>query len=418
MGLEEGNRILADKGWLEYQDGGFESLSPYSWKHLPVHLAAMKRWDDMATLLGDTDYFQYAYWRSFDDVCAWWVLVERNSPHTVVNAYVPELGGKSANGTAELSKGWLLMHFGHNKEALTLFKFVQSLARERGDQELLSRSIGNQALIHKAWGELDRAMELHKEQERLCKELGTKDGLRACLGNQALIHQAWGELDRAMELHKEKERLCKELGNKDGLQRSLGNQALIHRAWGELDLAMELHKEQERLCKELGNKDGLSGCLGSQALIHRAWGELDRAMELLKEQERQCKELGNKDGLSRSLALQAVLMVSKLDKPREALALIEEALDIAEKQGFKYLVSKVSEIRDQIREIIQSGSAKPGTDDSVKERVLDIPAAHDTADHRKVSMLNIQYQQELARWRKLPWWKRLLMKKPDRPTGK
>lgn len=33
-------------------------------------------------------------------------------------------------------------------------------------------------------------------------------GLAYSLGNQALIHKDWGDLERAMELHKEKERIC------------------------------------------------------------------------------------------------------------------------------------------------------------------------------------------------------------------
>ena len=56
------------------------------------------------------------------------------------------------------------------------------------------------------------------------------DGLQRSLGNQALIYKAKGELDRAMELLKERERICRELGNDDGLQRSLGNQTLIQQS--------------------------------------------------------------------------------------------------------------------------------------------------------------------------------------------
>ena len=78
-------------------------------------------------------------------------------------------------------------------------------------------------------------MKLHKEEERICKELGNKNGLSASLGGQALILQAWGDLEGAMKLHKEEERVCKELGNKNGLSASLGNQALILQAWGDLE---------------------------------------------------------------------------------------------------------------------------------------------------------------------------------------
>jgi len=95
------------------------------------------------------------------------------------------------------------------------------------DRELLQKSLGNQALIHRDRGELDRAMELLMEQEQICRELGNKDGLQRSLGNQALIYRDRGELDRAMELHREKEEICRELGNKKGIVISLANQAGI-----------------------------------------------------------------------------------------------------------------------------------------------------------------------------------------------
>ena len=48
--------------------------------------------------------------------------------------------------------------------------------------------------------------------------LGNLDGLQTSLGNQALILQARGDLDGAMALHKEEERICRQFGNLDGLQ--------------------------------------------------------------------------------------------------------------------------------------------------------------------------------------------------------
>jgi hypothetical protein len=78
-------------------------------------------------------------------------------------------------------------------------------------------------------------MALHKESEILSRELGNKDGLQMSLGNQANILYARGDLDGAMALYKESECICWELGNMDGLQASLGNQANILKDRGYLD---------------------------------------------------------------------------------------------------------------------------------------------------------------------------------------
>lgn len=44
---------------------------------------------------------------------------------------------------------------------------------------------------------MDGAMTLPKEQERLCRELGDKSGLQHTLGNQAVILRARGDLKGA-----------------------------------------------------------------------------------------------------------------------------------------------------------------------------------------------------------------------------
>src|ERR1035438_9304182 len=123
-------------------------------------------------------------------------------------------------------------------------------------------------------------MALHKKEEALCLELGNKDSLQRSYGNQAVILKAWGQLEDAMALHKKEEALCLELGNKDGLQRSYGNQAGILMAWGRLEEAMALHKKLEALCLELGVRRDLGYCYWQWGPLARAQG--DRVTERTK----------------------------------------------------------------------------------------------------------------------------------------
>jgi tetratricopeptide (TPR) repeat protein len=226
---------------------------------------------------------------------------------------------------------WLTYHgfatgqrIGELEIAFRILQQQEVLCLKLGDNDGLSRSYGNQALILRAWGRLDEAMALHKKEEALCLELGDKDGLRASCGNQALILQAWGRLEEAMALHKKEEALCLELGDKGDLHSVYGNQALILRAWGRLEESMAFHKKEEALCLELGNKDGLQRSYGNQALVLRAWGRLEEAMALHKKKEVLCLELGNKDGLSRSYGNQAVIL--------EARGQLEEAMALHKKK--------------------------------------------------------------------------------------
>jgi tetratricopeptide (TPR) repeat protein len=310
-------------------------LSPRQVDELPWQLAQAEAWQRLYTLLADLAFFDAAWQGNQFEVKANWALIEEHSSFRMVDAYRPVLDAPQPEMDSTIWRlSILLDDTGHSEEALSLRSWLVEHFRATGDKTNLGASLGGQALILKARGDLDGAMALHREEERICRELGNRDGLQRTLGNQALILYARGDLDGAMALHKEKERICRELGNKDGLQACLGNQAVILYARGDLDGAMALHKEEERICRELGNKAGLQACLGNQALILKARGDLDKAMALHREEERICRELGNRDGLQRTLGNQALILYARGDLDG-AMALHKEKERICRELGNK-----------------------------------------------------------------------------------
>ncbi len=46
-----------------------------------------------------------------------------------------------------------------------------------------------------------------------------------------------------------------------------------------------------------------------------------------------------------------------------------------------------------------------------------LPQPHPAADPKRAFQLNLQYQKELAEWKRLSWWKRKTTKKPLPPSG-
>ena len=288
---------------------------------LPWQLQQAGEWQGLFDLLADLDFFEALYKKDSQEVSVYWAAVEAGSALKRTQAH------KDVSKRGLHLLNWLALNFqgaGFLQEALELHEEAARVCRATDNLDGLQGSLGNQALILKAWGRLEEAMDLLKEQERICRQLGNLNGLSYSLGNQANILYRWGRLEEAMALHKEEERICKDLGNLDGRSRSLGNQALILRRWGRLEEAMARHKEEERICRQLGNIEGLQGSLGNQANILSAWGRLEEAMELHKEEERICKDLGNLDGRSRSLGNQALIL--------KAWGRLEEAMDLLKEQ--------------------------------------------------------------------------------------
>ena len=112
-------------------------------------------------------------------------------------------------------------------------------------------------------------------KEEICRRLNDPAGLSASLGNQALILMAQGELDEAMRLLKEQEEICRRLNDPAGLSASLGNQALILIAQGELDggdAAAEGTGRDLPAAEQLGRAGYFTGQSGSSSCFSRETG--------------------------------------------------------------------------------------------------------------------------------------------------
>jgi hypothetical protein len=86
-----------------------------------------------------------------------------------------------------------------------------------------------------------------------------------------------------------------------------------------------------------------------------------------------------------------------------------EALSGMKRKGL-FVSAQDERVLEQLRQKVGSPLHRPTIP-------VDIPTPHLGADPGRAAQLNIQYQEELARWKALPWWKRLTVKKPEPPTG-
>ena len=164
------------------------------------------------------------------------------------------------------------------------------------------------------------------------------------LGNQAMIWRATGNLERALDLHREKERISRELGNQKALAISLGNIGNIYADQGEWEAAMDHYKEKEKIDRELGNKSGLEVCLGNQARLLLAQQKPIEALQLMQEQEQICRVLSHPEKLARCLITQAKLMAQNLNQLARAQPLVAEAYHLTRASPHSELAKQVEAI--------------------------------------------------------------------------
>ena len=144
------------------------------------------------------------------------------------------------------------------------------------------------------------------------------------------------------------------------------------------------------------------------ALISR--GVSAEALPLVETAARVSRDLGDSEGLATTLAVKATLL-ERVGRLPEAARVAEEAASLLEELG----------LGDVARQLDYLLSSRPAPADRqfepVEERPLHIPTPDPRADPRRAAQLSTQYNEDLARWNALPWWKRRTVKKPVRPTG-
>jgi len=222
----------------------------------------------------------------------------------------------------------------------------ERICRQLGSLDGLCRSLGGQANILYACGQLDQPWPCTRKRSASAANSATSVVSAKGLGNQANILCSYGTSMRPWPCTKKKSAssansatslvsaeawgnsgqhsmLLRQPRRGHGLAqrrgahlpparqprwssaKSLGNQANISMLlWGASTMP-DLHKETERIFRQLGNLDCLSISLDNQADIFFTRKPARQAMALRKEEERICRQLGKLDSLQRSLGNQA-----------------------------------------------------------------------------------------------------------------
>jgi len=322
-----GHALMAEYGWQEYRSG-VDRMSPYMQRHLPTHLAETGRWDDVALLLTDMEFFTRAWSHNANAIRACWVKVEEGSSHRVVDAYRDIIEHPEGEIRSLLFLSDLLYSRGLSKQATAIIRSSVSTCREQKDFSTLQKSLLRLGHIHLDQGASDEAMRCYKEVEKICRKRQDLPGLQAALGSQGMILEQKGKLQAALTLYKDQEKICRDLGDKRALQRSLNNQGIILVEFGDPLGAMVLYHEQEKICRDSGLTDSLQACLGNQANVLADQEEdLTRAKKLYEEQEKICRELGLEDSLQRALGNQSMILL-KLGQLEKSSLLLNQALTL------------------------------------------------------------------------------------------
>jgi tetratricopeptide (TPR) repeat protein len=280
VNLEKGQRVLAKVCWEEYKKGP-RSRSSYALAHLPTHLLETERYDDLAVLLKDPEFFVESWANNEFDIKVCWTRIEKGSTLRIMDVYEPVIASPErypCEFVFNLSE--LLNDTGHIHESISLFEYLVTHYIDTENDAGLQAALCDLASALYVEGDFGEAIELLKMAERIGKNIDCKKGLHRSFGYQANIYSEEGYYDLALELYHEQQRICREVEDYYWLQISLGNEGNLHKRTGDGAKAMELFKEKESMSRRIGNLQGLQWSLYYQAGIYAdraylfTWGEI------------------------------------------------------------------------------------------------------------------------------------------------
>jgi tetratricopeptide (TPR) repeat protein len=289
---------------------GQQDVSVRKVEELPWHLAKSANWRQLADLMGDWFFFEFAWNRDRFAVERYWAQVEANSPLRMTEVYssILERHGDKLDHIGNVAH--LLDETFHKEEAAALRAHLLEQQRGQANPYDLVEALNARGVSLKNAGDREGAMQVYKEAEVILRNLGDRRMLATVLGNQGNVFRQLKDYDQALAVLEEALQISRELGDQYGMTGSLNALALVHYEREEYSKALPYLEEQERICRQTGERMGLAAALGNRASILSSQGdtELGVLIDLRRQEAEIYRELGIRPKLEECLASQANLL--------------------------------------------------------------------------------------------------------------
>jgi tetratricopeptide (TPR) repeat protein len=314
VSIQEGHRLLADSGWLEFQKNGPGKMSGYFKYYLPFHLLETKRYGDLVSLLKNREYFSQTWNTDEFLVKSWWAAIEESSDIRIPEVYKDVIAIPIKYSIDYLSAvAKLLADTGYVQKSESIHAYLNVYFLLMFDKRNRQVAIGNLGYISLLKGKYTDALRLFEKQERICRNLSDVEGVLTVLGNKGTAMFKLDMLDEAFDCYKEQENLCVLIHDADNLQMSIGNQGNVFFGSEQFDKAMNSYKKQLELCEKSVNLQGMSQSIGNQGNVFFRLARYEEALEYYKKCEQICKKILYKEGLQRALGDQGKVFMVKRD---------------------------------------------------------------------------------------------------------
>ena len=130
--------------------------------------------------------------------------------------------------------GDVIEHVGRLEESQNVRKIAMQLAKSTANKLCIASSICSIGGLLEQKGDYKQAMTYFEESLTYFDELGDNDGISKVLGNMGVIYLKTGEYDKAMGCFERDLKICQKLNDKKGISTTIGNMGIVYMDQGKL----------------------------------------------------------------------------------------------------------------------------------------------------------------------------------------
>jgi tetratricopeptide (TPR) repeat protein len=230
-----------------------------------------------------------------------------------------------------LSCGWILHRLGDSRRGQIVLEQALEMAQERGNQalELVTRT--QLAEIHRATGQLPKALEICQRALSIAQQV-SKEEEAATRNIMGLIYQSMGQPKQALSYYEDALATFREVGNLEREAITLTNLGPLCQQTGQPEQALKNYEDALVILRKLGLRAELAAALNNVASLSYATGQPEKALQPYNEALCIMREMGDRAGEATTLT-NIGLLKQDTGQPQEALRLYEEALSIQREIG-------------------------------------------------------------------------------------
>jgi CHAT domain-containing protein/tetratricopeptide (TPR) repeat protein len=243
-----------------------------------------------------------------------------------------DLIGPGLNKALLTEAGRLLRQ--RNPSALDVYRVVQEMAEQLGDDRALADSLVGMASVFFYIADYSHAREYFEKSLSIYEKVGDKIGVGRCLTGIGTVLFNHGEITGAIDYYERGLRIAEETGTNEGARRALNSLGGAEDGRANYPAALAYYERSLKLAQDAGDDQGMAGTLSNMGVALGKRGDYQGALEHLQRSLKMAEGIGDKAQAARTLNNLGALQ-EKLGNYAQALAHDRASLAIREEIGDK-----------------------------------------------------------------------------------